>query len=257
MQAEQRKLNALYDAFVKKYGRINDRGNKMAVLSTDSAYFLLASLEVLDDEGGFVRKADMFSKRTIKQRTVVTSVDTASEALALSLAERACVDLSYMASLMGGSEKIPQIVEDLAGVIFKDPQSGPFDFAEGGAAWVNGWQTADEYLSGNVREKLAQARQAAAANPRDFTSNVEALEAVQPKDLSASEISVRLGATWLPPELVEQFMFELFDTPNYCKWNIHVRFSQYTGEWNIEGKSYDRGNVKATKHLWYCGRHRL
>lgn len=244
--AEQRKLNALYDAFVKKYGRINDRGNKMA-FDTDSAYFLLASLEVLDDEGGFVRKADMFSKRTIKQRTVVTSVDTASEALALSLAERACVDLSYMASLMGGSEKIPQIVEDLAGVIFKDPQSGPFDFAEGGAAWVNGWQTADEYLSGNVREKLAQARQAAAANPRDFTSNVEALEAVQPKDLSASEISVRLGATWLPPELVEQFMFELFDTPNYCKWNIHVRFSQYTGEWNIEGKSYDRGNVKATK----------
>lgn len=244
--AEQRKLNALYDAFVKKYGRINDRGNKIA-FDTDSAYFLLASLEVLDDEGGFVRKADMFSKRTIKQRTVVTSVDTASEALALSLAERACVDLSYMASLMGGSEKIPQIVEDLAGVIFKDPQSGPFDFAEGGAAWVNGWQTADEYLSGNVREKLAQARQAAAANPRDFTSNVEALEAVQPKDLSASEISVRLGATWLPPELVEQFMFELFDTPNYCKWNIHVRFSQYTGEWNIEGKSYDRGNVKATK----------
>lgn len=244
--AEQRKLNALYDAFVQKYGRINDRANKMA-FDTDSAYFLLASLEVLDDEGRFVRKADMFSKRTIKQRTVVTSVDTASEALALSLAERACVDLGYMASLMGGSEKIPQIVEDLTGVIFKDPQSGPFDFADGGAAWVNGWQTADEYLSGNVREKLAQARQAAAANPRDFTSNVEALEAVQPKDLSASEISVRLGATWLPPEIVEQFMFELFDTPNYCKWNIHVRFSQYTGEWNIEGKSYDRGNVKATK----------
>ncbi len=244
IQAEQQKLNTLYDAFGEKYGRINSRANSSA-FHADSAYFLLASLEVLDDEGNFVRKADMFSKRTIKQRTVITSVDTASEALALSLAEKACVDLEYMASLMGGSGKIPQIVSDLNGVIFKDPLTGPFDWESGGEQWAQGWQTADEYLSGNVREKLTQAKQSAALYPKDFTANVQALEAVQPKDLTASEISVRLGATWLPEKVVSDFMFELFNTPNYARWNIKVHFSKYTGEWNVEGKSYDKSNVNA------------
>ena len=210
----------------------------------DSAYFLLTSLEVLDDERNFVRKADMFTKRTIKQKTVVTSVDTASEALAVSLAERACVDLGFMASLMGGGDKIPQVVEDLKGVIFKDPNTGPFDIEDGGTDWYKGWQTADEYLSGNVREKLADAKRAAETDPA-FQVNVEALEQVQPTDLNASEISVQLGSTWLPPDVVEQFVFELLDTSANCQEKIHVHFSRYTGAWNVEGKSVDRVNVKA------------
>lgn len=243
IKAQQKKLNALYDAFVDKYGRINSRANSTA-FSMDSAYFLLTSLEVLDDERNFVRKADMFTKRTIKQQAIITSVDTASEALAVSLAERACVDLDYMAGLMGGGDKIPQVVENLKGVIFKDPLSGSFDIDGDAVSWHKGWQTADEYLSGNVREKLATARLAAKTDPA-FEINVQALEKVQPADLTASEISVRLGATWLPTEIVEQFMFELFSTPNYCQWNIHVRYFQHTGEWNVEGKSYDKSNVKA------------
>ena len=243
IKAQQNQLNSLYDAFVQKYGRINSRANSSA-FSMDSAYFLLTSLEVLDDEQNFVRKADMFSRRTIRQRVVITSVDTASEALAVSLAEKAGVDLGYMASLMGGSEKIPQIVEDLKGVIFKDPLTGSFDMEAADSSWARGWQTADEYLSGNVRVKLKEARQAAEVDP-DFAANVTALEAVQPVDLSASEISVRLGTTWLPPEVVEQFMFELLSTPRYAQWNIHVHYSQHTGEWNVEGKSYDRGNIKS------------
>ncbi len=243
IQAQRQKLNALYDAFEKKYGRINSRANSTA-FNADSAYFLLSSLEVLDDEGNFVRKADMFTKRTIRQKTVVTSVDTASEALAVSLAEKACVDLGYMASLMGGGDKIPQIVEDLQGVIFKDPMTGPFDIEDEGTHWYQGWQTADEYLSGNVRAKLATAKLAAESDPT-FQVNVQALEQVQPADLSASEISVRLGATWLPTEIVEQFMFELLDPPRYSQMNIHVHYSQHTGEWNVEGKSMDRANVKA------------
>ena len=188
IQAEQKKLNALYDAFVDKYGRITSRANNSA-FSMDSSYFLLSSLEVLDDERNFVRKADMFTKRTIKQKVVVASVDTASEALAVSLAERACVDLGYMASLMGGGEKIPQIVEDLRGVIFKDPASGPFDIDGDAVSWYKGWQTADEYLSGNVREKLTVAKLAAEKDPA-FQGNVQALEQVQPVDLTASEISL-------------------------------------------------------------------
>ncbi len=243
IQAEQKKLNALYDAFAAKYGRINSRANS-AAFSMDSAYFLLSSLEVLDDERNFVRKADMFTKRTIKQKVVVTSVDTASEALAVSLAEKACVDLGFMAALMGGGEKIPQVVEDLKGVIFKDPATGPFDIDGDAISWYKGWQTADEYLSGNVREKLVAARLAAENDPA-FQINVDALEKVQPVDLTASEISVRLGADWLPVEVVQQFMYELFDTPNYAQWNIKVHHSRMTRDWNIEGKSYDKSNIKA------------
>lgn len=154
------------------------------------------------------------------------------------------MDLGFMASLMGGGDKIPQIVEDLKGVIFKDPATGPFDIDGDAVSWYKGWQTADEYLSGNVREKLAYAEWAAETDPA-FQINVEALEQVQPKDLTTGEISVRLGTTWLPTDVVEQFMFELFDTPNYCRWKIHVHFSQHTGEWNIESKSYDKNNIKA------------
>ena len=243
IKAEQRKLNTLYDAFVKKYGRINSRANS-AAFRMDSAYFLLSSLEVLDDDRNFVRKADMFTKRTIKQKTVITSVDTASEALAVSLAEKACVDLGYMASLMGGGDKIPQVIEDLRGVIFKDPLTGSFDIDGDAVDWYKGWQTADEYLSGNVREKLAAAKLAAKSDPA-FQINVEALEKVQPVDLTASEISVRLGSTWLPPKVVEQFVFELLGTLEFAQEKIHVRYAPYTGEWNVEGKSADKENVKA------------
>ena len=243
IKAQQEKLNSLYDAFVDKYGRINSRANSTA-FSIDTAYFLLSSLEVMDDERNFVRKADMFTKRTIKQKVVVTSVDTAFEALAVSLAEKACVDLGYMASLMGGGDKIPQIVEDLKGVIFKDPLTGPFDIDGDAVDWYNGWQTADEYLSGNVREKLATAR-LAAENDSAFQINVEALEKVQPVDLTASEISVRLGADWLPVEVIQRFMFELLDTPNYAQWNIKGHHSKHTRAWNIEGKSHDKSNIKA------------
>ena len=228
IQAEQTRLNALYDAFVKAHGRINARANKSA-FAADSSYFLLSSLEVLDSDGNFERKADMFTKRTIKRKVIVTSVDTAAEALAVSLAEKARVDLPYMAELTGKSEK--EVTAELTGVIFLDPLKKE-------------WQTADEYLSGNVREKLAAAK-LAAERDNAFQVNVQALEQVQPVDLTPGEISVRLGATWLPEEDVRQFMFELFGTPNYVQWNIKVHFSKHTGEWNVEGKSIDRGNVKA------------
>ena len=237
IQAEQEKLNTLYDDFSKKYGIINARANSSA-FSNDSSYPLLASLEVLDDEGNFLRKADMFSKRTIKQRVVITSVDTASEALSVSLSEKAKVDMDYMAELTGKTEQ--EIFEDLQGVIFLNPMHTSDD--DNQAKYL----PADEYLSGNVREKLQWASRSAELYPRDYAANVQALEAVQPVDLTASEISVRLGATWLPPELIEQFTFELFSTPRYCQWNIHVHYSEYTGEWNIEGKSYDRGNIQAS-----------
>ena len=236
IQAQQRKLNALYDAFVEKYGRINSRANSSA-FSMDSAYFLLTSLEVLDDERNFVRKADMFTKRTIKQKVVVTSVDTASEALAVSLAEKAKVDMPFMMELTGKTEQ--EIYADLTGVIFLNPMHGY------GSGTKEKYLPADEYLSGNVREKLEWAKRSAELYPEDYAANVQALERVQPTDLTASEISVRLGATWLPPEIVEQFMFELFSTPNYCQWNIHVRYFQHTGDWNVEGKSYDKSNIKA------------
>ena len=233
---EQATLNRLYDDFVKSYGILNSRANRSA-FSDDSSACLLSSLEILDDEGVFVGKADMFSKRTIRQRVTVTSVDTASEALALSLAEKARVDMEYMSALTGKTES--EIAEDLQGVIFLNP------LHEYGNSLEAKYLPADEYLSGNVREKLRQARQSAELSPADYAVNVEALQRVQPTDLTAAEISVRLGATWLPPEVVEQFMFQLFSTPRYCQWNIHVRYSKYTGEWNIEGKSYDTRNIKA------------
>lgn len=236
IKAEQEKLNRLYDDFSKKYGLISARANNSA-FNSDSSYCLLASLEVLDDEGNFLRKADMFSKRTIKQKVMVQSVDTASEAYALSLAEKARIDMPYMSKLTGKTEQ--ELFEDLKGVIFLNPMH--ISEEDGKPKYL----PADEYLSGNVREKLRWAKRSAELYPEDYGENVRALEAVQPVDLTASEISVRLGATWLPPEIIEEFMFELFSTPRYCQWNIHVHYAQYTGEWNVEGKSYDRSNVKA------------
>ena len=230
IQAQRSKLNALYDTFVGKYGRINSRANSSA-FSMDSAYFLLASLEVLDDERNFVRKADMFTKRTIKQKAKITHVDTASEALAVSLAEKAKVDMDYMSELTGKTEQ--ELYADLTGVIFLNPMRGEEKYL-----------TADEYLSGNVREKLAQAK-AMAEQDSAFSTHVQALERVQPVDLTASEIAVRLGATWIPTTVVEQFMYELFNTPPYCRRNIRVHYFQATGEWSIEGKFYDKSNIKA------------
>ncbi len=236
IEGEQKKLNTLYDEFQKKYGLVNSRGNSSA-FSEDSSYCLLCSLEVLDDEGNFIRKADMFNKRTIKQKTVITKVDTASEALAVSLAEHVKVDMPFMCELTGKTEQ--ELFEDLKGVIFLNP------LYEYGNSNFEQYLPADEYLSGNVREKLAIARSSAQLYPDDYTVNVEALEKVQPKDLTASEISVRLGATWLPPEVVQEFMFQLFSTPRYNQWSMNVRYSPITGEWNIEGKSRDRGNIKS------------
>ena len=245
IKAEQANLNRLYDAFTKKHGLLNSLGNKMA-FEQDSSYPLLCSLELLDEDGKLERKADMFTKRTIQNRQAVTSVDTAVEALAVSIGEKACVDLEYMAGLMGGPDKIPQIVEDLKGIIFKDPDSGPFDLAEGGENWSRGWQAADEYLSGNVRVKLAQARAAAEQDP-EFAVNVEKLEQVQPKDLTASEISVRVGASWVSPEYYQQFMFELLQTPERLREKkIRLDYSDTSGEWRVQGKSEDSAdNVRA------------
>ena len=235
IQAEQRRLNALYDMFVRKYGRITARANG-AAFRTDSSYFLLSSLEVLDDEGKFVRKADMFSKRTIKRRVTVSHVDTASEALALSMGERAKVDMPYMMELTGKTEG--EIYKDLQGVIFLNPLHDD-------TASYPKYLPADEYLSGNVREKLAIAKCSAELHPEDYTVNVQALESVQPTDLTAAEISIRLGATWLPVEVVAQFIHELMGTPWYMRDKICVHYSQYTGEWRIEGKSRDRSSVQA------------
>ena len=234
--SEQAKLNTLYDEFSKKYGLINSRANTSA-FNADSSFCLLTSLEILDDEGNLVRKADMFYKRTIRQKVVVTSVDTASEALALSLAEKARIDITYMEELTGKTEE--QIYADLQGVIFLNP-----DYIAESNTRVK-YLPADEYLSGNVREKLAQVKQLAELHPEDFASHVQALEAVQPKDLSASEISVRLGATWLPTDVVESFVYELFGTPRYAQWKIKIRYSTITGEWSVSEKNYDRSNVKA------------
>ena len=240
IQEAQAELNRLYDAFSAKHGLINDRANRLA-FSDDSSYYLLCSLEVLDDDGKLERKADMFHKRTIKQQRSVDSVDTASEALAVCIGEKACVDLGFMSSLMGGSEKIPQIVEDLKGVIYKEPNSGPFDLQDGGVHWAKGWQTADEYLSGNVRQKLRTAQRVAARDPF-FAGNVDALIAAQPKDLEASEIEVRLGATWLDKKYIEQFMYETFDTPRYLRGQIEISYVPYTAEWQVSRKSMVRYN---------------
>ena len=240
IQEAQAELNRLYDAFSAKHGLINDRANRLA-FSDDSSYYLLCSLEVLDDDGKLERKADMFHKRTIKQQRSVDSVDTASEALAVCIGEKACVDLDFMASLMGGSEKIPQIVEDLKGVIYKEPNSGPFDLEDGGEHWAKGWQTADEYLSGNVRQKLRTAQRVAARDPF-FAGNVDALIAAQPKDLEASEIEVRLGATWFDKKYIEQFMYETFETPRYLRGQIEISYVPYTAEWQVSRKSMVRYN---------------
>jgi len=236
IQSQQRKLNRLYDAFTAKYGLLNSRGNNMA-FADDSSYCLLCSLEILDENGELERKADMFTKRTIRQRTTVTHVDTATEALAISIAEKACVDIGFMQSLTGLSEE--QLVKDLEGVVFRNPTH----FNNDG---IIQYETADAYLSGNVREKLQTARQFAEMHPDLYGINVPALEAVQPKDLDASEIDVRLGATWLPPDVVKDFMLELLETPYMYRRYIDVFYSTYTANWNVKGKNDDRSdNIKA------------
>ena len=236
IKTEQERLNRLYDTFSGKYGLINSRANTSA-FSQDSSFSLLSALEIIGEDGELERKADMFSKRTIKPHTPVTSVDTASEALAVSLGEKATIDMDYMMELSGKSEN--EIFEDLKGVIFLNP------LYEYGNSYEPKYLMADEYLSGNVREKLRIAKKSAELYPEDYKVNVEALQKVQPKDLTASEISVRLGATWLPPDDVQEFIFHLLETPRYAQWNIKVHFSPFTSEWNIEGKSYDKGNVRA------------
>ena len=236
IKAEQERLNRLYDTFSGKYGLINSRANTSA-FSQDSSFSLLSALEIIGEDGELERKADMFSKKTIKPHTPVTSVDTASEALAVSLGEKATIDMDYMMELSGKSEN--EIFEDLKGVIFLNP------LYEYGNSYEPKYLMADEYLSGNVREKLKIAKNSAELYPEDYKVNVEALQKVQPKDLTASEISVRLGATWLPPDDVQEFIFHLLETPRYAQWNIKVHFSPFTSEWNIEGKSYDKGNVRA------------
>ena len=236
IKAEQSKLNSLYDGYTKKYGLINSRAN-VSAFGDDSSFALLSALEVINENGELERKADMFFKRTIKPHKPITKVDTADEALAVSMGEKATIDMAYMRELTGKSEE--ELFSDLKGVIFLNPLYGYGNVTE------QKYLMADEYLSGNVREKLITAKKSAEVYPEDYKINVEALEKVQPKDLTASEISVRLGATWIPPEIFEKFMFEFLDTPRYAQWNIKVHYSQYTGEWNIEGKSYDRSNVKA------------
>lgn len=228
IKSKQAELNELYDAFSKKYGLINSQTNKRA-FNQDSSYCLLCSLEKLDDEGNFKGKADMFSKRTIKKAEVVTSVDTASEALAVSLGERARVDLAYMSELTGKSEE--DVAKELAGIIFQNPVTEK-------------WETADEYLSGNVREKLATTRIFAENRP-EFAINVTALEGVQPKELDASEIEVRIGATWIEPKYIEDFMRETFETPDYLfdRNLVGVQYSDVTGQWNLKGKNADHGNA--------------
>lgn len=233
IRQQQAKLNDLYDRFTHDYGLINSRGNAIA-FDQDSAYFLLCSLEVLDEEGGLKRKADLFTKRTIRSHRPAERVDTAVEALALSIGEKACVDMAYMGQLTGKDEDT--LFADLQGVVFLNPDYGE----KGGEKYL----PADEYLSGNVRRKLAEVRAKAESEPQ-YLPNVEALEKVQPVDLTASEISVRLGATWLNPEYIRQFIFETLDTPRRARWDIKVHYSQITGEWRIEGKSKDKSNIKA------------
>ena len=232
IEGQQKELNRLYDLFRSKYGLLNDRAN-MRVFADDNSYPLLSSLEILAEDGTLERKADMFSKRTIKAHKVVNSVDTASEALSISLAEKAKVDMPFMAKLTGKTEE--ELEQELSGVVFRLPESDTENPK---------YVSEDEYLSGNVREKLKVAELAAQADVR-YQVNVTALQKVQPKDLSASEINIRLGTTWLPESDVEDFMFQLLNTPNYMQWKIKVHFSKYTGEWQVEGRSLDKGNVKA------------
>ena len=234
IRTEQQRLNRLYDRFTEKYGLINSRGNALA-FADDSSYYLLCSLEMLDDEDKtkLKGKADMFTKRTIRQRQSITSVDTAAEALALSIGEKARVDMAYMSQLTGKSED--DLIDELNGVIFLDPVYGD-------------WQTADEYLSGNVRQKLREAEKAAVDSP-GYLPNVEALRAAQPKDLDASEIEVRLGATWIDKKYIQQFMFELLEPPVYARRSLEVNYSEFTAEWNISGKNsipYNDINARMT-----------
>ena len=239
IQATQEKLNAAYDAFSAKYGLLNDRKNGR-LFEQDSSYYLLCSLENLDDQGQLKSKAAMFTKRTIRPERTVTSVDTPTEALAISIGERGRVDLPYMAELLGTPGDYERITSGLSGVIFKDPGTDPTDPEAG-------WQMADEYLSGNVRAKLRMAQLAAETNP-EFAVNVTALEKAQPKDLEASEIDVRLGATWLAPEIIQKFMAETFRIPYYLRHAVKVRYSPYTAEWRIEGKSaMGRGDITSTE----------
>ena len=237
---EQKTLNKLYDAFSKQYGLLNSRGNNMA-FSQDSSYPLLCSLEILDEQGNLKRKADMFSKRTIKPNVKVDRVDTASEALAVSLAERACVDMGFMSSLTGRAEET--LFSELTGVVFRD--------YDGFSKEVYTYRTADDFLSGNVRQKLKKYQQMTELYSTDpqladvLKGNIEALQQVQPEDLKASEISVRLGSTWLPADVAQQFTYELLDTPYYARQQIKVLYSKHTGEWNVTAKSYDRTNVKS------------
>ena len=235
VQDKQAELNRLYDSFSAKYGLINDRANRLA-FADDSSYYLLCALEVIDEDGRLERKADMFTKRTIKPHKAVDTVDTASEALAVSISEKACVDMAYMAELTGKTSD--ELAAELQGVIFRVPVQLEQD---GTPHYV----TADEYLSGNVRRKLRQAQRAAQQDP-SFAVNVEALTAAQPKDLDASEIEVRLGATWIDKEYIQQFMYETFDTPFYLQRNIEVNYTPFTAEWQITGKSsVSQNNVAA------------
>lgn len=232
IKREQVKLNQLYDRFTKKYGLINSRGNNSA-FSNDSSYYLLCSLEILDENGNLARKADMFTKRTIKPKTEITSVDNANDALIVSLSEKARVDITFMQKLC--NMDMDKILKDLDGEIFNVPEYGE----------PNHWVTADEYLSGNVREKLKIAEHFAETDER-FNVNVKNLKEVQPKDLSASEISVRLGSTWIPPEDIKVFIEYLLNPSNYACQNINVHYNEATSEWWIEGKNYDKYNIKAT-----------
>ena len=229
IKAAQEKLNNVYDTFSKKYGLINSRANSSA-FSDDSSYYLLSALEILDEEGKFKCKADIFNKRTISANKVVEHCDTLTEALSVSIGEKAKVDLDYIGELTGKSRD--EIVKGLDGIIFKSNEDPEL------------YLQADEYLSGNVREKLKIAK-VLAENDSSYATNVKMLEQVQPKDLEAAEIGIRLGATWIPEDVINSFVFELLDTPGYAKWNIKVKYMSYTGEWNIQGKNNDKGNVNA------------
>ncbi len=231
IKVAQAKLNRMYDNYVKKYGIINSRGNRLA-FEADSSYYLLCSLEVMDSEGRFVRKADMFSKRTIKAYKEIISVDTANEALIVSLSEKASVDLEYMSKLTNKTQE--ELVKELDGIIYKLPMEN------------NKYVTSDEYLSGNIREKLKMAEASVGMHP-EFATNIEALKQVMPKDLTANEIGIKLGATWIPTEIIDSFMYELLETPNHAQWNMKVKFSEYNSQWYITSKNYDYSNVKANK----------
>lgn len=236
IEQEQKKLNHLYDTFTQEYGLINSRGNALA-FRDDSSYYLLCSLENLNDDGTLKSKADIFTKRTIRKHDVRDTADTSQEALMLSLSEKGQIDFEYMRSLTGFDKD--KIINDLHGVIYKIPNINEE---------VEKYVTADEYLSGNIREKLKIAELSASIDPQ-YQHHVEALKQAMPEDLSASEIAVRIGATWIEPSIYQQFIFELLSTGMYAKQAIQVNFSKVTGEWNVSNKNYDRGNAKVEKRM--------